>query len=122
MLSVDNAAYVKELVDSGTEWAYLWDSSDHDRFVRWRVLMGVCYLQAYRVNNLKSSGWTVGTLPASVRPDHSMWQPVSARSNDHTAQFWVGGAKESGAEGQVWLYSNGSEDVYGIMSWPIELG
>lgn len=107
------------LAATTTEWAYLWGSAASNRFVRWRVLMGVCYLQAYRVNGLNSSGWIAGNLPAFAQPDYSMWQPVSARHDDHTAQFWVGGAKEPGAEGQVWLYSNGSENVYGIMSWPI---
>lgn len=107
------------LAATTTAWAYLWGSAVSDRFVRWRVLMGVCHLQAYRVNGITSSGWQAGVLPAAARPDHSMWQPATPRHENNTAQMWVGGSKESGAEGQVWLYSNGSDDVYGIMSWPI---
>ncbi len=120
-ISVDNSAYLKKLVESGTEWAYLWKDGT-DRFVRWRVLMGVCYLQAHRVNGVSSSGWKAGTLPASVRPDHSLWQPATSRQENNTAQLWVGGTEESDGGGPVWLYNNGSRDVSGIMSWPIELG
>lgn len=120
-ISVDNSAYLKKLVESGTEWAYLWKDGT-DRFVRWRVLMGVCYLQAHRVNGVSSSGWKAGTLPASVRPDHSLWQPATSRQENNTAQLWVGGTEESDGGGSVWLYNNGSGDVSGIMSWPIELG
>lgn len=120
-ISVDNSAYLKKLVESGTEWAYLWKDGTV-RFVRWRVLMGVCYLQAHRVNGVTSSGWKAGTLPASVRPDHSLWQPATSRQENNTAQLWVGGTEESDGGGPVWLYSNGSSDVSGIMSWPIELG
>lgn len=120
-ISVDNSAYLKKLVESGTEWAYLWKDST-DRFVRWRVLMGVCYLQAHRVNDVSSSGWKAGTLPASVRPDHSLWQPATSRQENNTAQLWVGGTEESDGGGPVWLYNNGSGYVSGIMSWPIELG
>lgn len=120
-ISVDNSAYLKKLVESGTEWAYLWKDGS-DRFVRWCVRMGVCYLQARRVNGVKSSGWKAGTLPASVRPDRSLWQPATPRQENNTAQLWVGGTEESDGGGTVWLYNNGSDDVYGIMSWPIELG
>lgn len=120
-ISVDNSAYLKKLVESGTEWAYLWKDGT-DRFVRWRVLMGVCYLQAHRVNDVSSSGWKAGTLPASVRPDHSLWQPATSRQENNTAQLWVGGTEESDGGGPVWLYNNGSGYVSGIMSWPIELG
>lgn len=119
-ISVDNSAYLKKLVESGAEWAYLWKDGT-DRFVRWRVLMGVCYLQAHRVNGVSSSGWKAGTLPASVRPDHSLWQPATSRQENSTAQLWVGGTEESDGGGPVWLYNNGSGDVSGIMSWPIEL-
>lgn len=101
-----------------TEWAYLWRDGS-DRFVRWCVRMGVCYLQAHRVNGVKSSGWKAGTLPASVRPDHSLWQPATPRHENNTAQMWVGGTEESDGGGPVWLYNNGSDDVFGIMSWPI---
>ena len=101
-----------------TEWAYLWRDGS-DRFVRWCVRMGVCYLQAHRVNDVKSSGWKAGTLPASVRPDHSLWQPATPRHENNTAQMWVGGTEESDGGGPVWLYNNGSDDVFGIMSWPI---
>lgn len=120
-ISVDNSAYLKKLVESGTEWAYLW-KDDTDRFVRWRVLMGVCYLQAHRVNDVSSSGWQAGVLPAAARPDHSMWQPATPRHENSTAQMWVGGTEESDGGGPVWLYNNGSGYVSGIMSWPIELG
>ena len=101
-----------------TEWAYLWRDGS-DRFVRWCVRMGVCYLQAHRVNDVTSSGWKAGTLPASVRPDHSLWQPATARQENNTAQMWVGGSEESDGGGPVWIYNNGSDDVSGIMSWPI---
>lgn len=120
-LSVDNWDYVKKLVESSTEWTYLWGSSGSYRFVRWCVRMGVCHLQAYRVNGITSSGWQAGVLPASARPDHSMWQPATPRHENNTAQMWVGGSKESGAEGQVWLYNNGTYDVSGSVSWPIYL-
>lgn len=120
-ISVDNSAYLKKLVESGTEWAYLWKDGT-DRFVRWCVRMGVCYLQAHRVNGVKSSGWKAGTLPASVRPYHSLWQPATPWHENNTAQMWVGGTEESDGGGPVWLYNNGSDDVFGIMSWPIELG
>lgn len=106
------------LAATTTAWAYLWRDGS-DRFVRWRVLMGVCYLQAHRVNGLSSSGWKAGTLPASVRPDHSLWQPATPRQENNTAQLWVGGTEESDGGGSVWLYNNGSDDVSGIMSWPI---
>lgn len=121
IVSVDNWDYVKELVESSNEWAYLWGSSYSNRFVRWCVRMGVCYLQAYRVNGITSSGWQAGVLPAAACPDHSMWQPATPWHENNTAQMWVGGSNESGADGQVWLYSNGSYDVYGIMSWPVDL-
>ena len=101
-----------------TEWAYLWRDGS-DRFVRWCVRMGVCYLQAHRVNGVKSSGWKAGTLPASVRPDHSLWQSATPRHENNMAQMWVGGTEESDGGGPVWLYNNGSDDVFGIMSWPI---
>ena len=101
-----------------TGWTYLWRDGS-DRFVRWCVRMGVCYLQAHRVNGLSSSGWKAGTLPASVRPDHSLWQPATPRQENNTAQLWVGGTEESDGGGPVWLYNNGSGDVSGIMSWPI---
>ena len=101
-----------------TEWAYLWKDGT-DRFVRWCVRMGVCYLQAHRVNDVSSSGWKAGTLPASVRPDHSLWQPATPRQENNTAHLWVGGTEESDGGGPVWIYNNGSDDVFGIMSWPI---
>lgn len=107
------------LAATTTAWAYLWGSSVSNRFVRWCVRMGVCYLQAYRVNGITSSGWQAGVLPAAARPDHSMWQPATPRHENNTAQMWVGGSKESGAEGQVWLYNNGTDDVYGSVSWPV---
>lgn len=107
------------LAATTTAWAYLWGSSGSNRFVRWCVRMGVCYLQAHRVNGVTSSGWKAGTLPASVRPDHSLWQPATPWKENNTAQLWVGGTEESDGGGPVWLYNNGSDDVYGIMSWPI---
>ncbi len=107
------------LAATTTAWAYLWGSSESNRFVRWCVRMGVCYLQAHRVNGVSSSGWKAGTLPASVRPYHSMWQPATAWHENNTAQMWVGGTEESDGGGPVWLYNNGSDDVFGIMSWPI---
>ena len=121
-ISVNNAAYVKKLVDSGTEWAYLWGSAESNRFVRWRVRMGVCYVEVFRANGLSSSGTQVGTLPDSALPSHSLYLAICARHENNTAQLWVGGTSDSGSKGQVWLYSNGESDAYGAASWPIELG
>ena len=121
-ISVNNAAYVKKLVDSGTEWAYLWGSAESNRFVRWRVRMGVCYVEVFRANGLSSSGTQVGTLPDSALPSHSLYLAICARHENNTAQLWVGGTSDSGSKGQVWLYNNGESDAYGAASWPIELG
>lgn len=121
-ISVNNAAYVKKLVDSGTEWAYLWGSAESNRFVRWRVRMGVCYVEVFRANGLSSSGTQVGTLPDSALPSHSLYLAICAWHENNTAQLWVGGTSDSGAKGQVWLYNNGANDAYGAASWPIELG
>lgn len=118
----DSGAYVKKLVESGTEWAYLWGSSDSNRFVRWRVLMGVCFVEAFRVDGITSSGWQAGTIPDSALPSRSLYYAATAWRDNDTAQIWVGGLKESGAKGQVWLYSNGSNDIFCSASWPVELG
>ena len=90
--------------------------------MRWRVRMGVCYVEVFRANGLSSSGTQVGTLPDSALPSHSLYLAICARHENNTAQLWVGGTSDSGSKGQVWLYSNGESDAYGAASWPIELG
>lgn len=62
-LTRDSSAYLKKLVESGTDWAYLWGSAESNHFVRRRVRMGVCYVEAFRANGLSSAGTQVGTLP-----------------------------------------------------------
>lgn len=120
-LSVDNGAYIKKLVESSTEWAYLWGDVVSDRFVRWRVLMGTCYVEAYRVDGVASGGWKAGTIPDSALPSHSLYIAACDWHNNSTAQIWVGGLAEHNTKGEVWLYNNGTKEVYGSVSWPIDL-
>lgn len=72
-LTRDSSAYLKKLVESGTDWAYLWGSAESNRFARRRVRMGVCYVEAFRANGLSSAGTQVGTLPDEVLPGHSLY-------------------------------------------------
>lgn len=120
-LSVDNWAYVKKLVESSTEWAYIWSNADSSRFVRWRVLMGICYVEAVRVNGVGSGGWKVGTIPDSALPSHSLYTAACEWHHNNTAQIWVGGLYNTESKGEVWIYNNGTEDVFGSVSWPVNL-
>ena len=120
-LSVDNWAYVKKLVESSTEWAYIWSNAESDRFVRWRVLMGICYVEAIRVNDVGSHGWKAGTIPDSALPSHSLYTAACDWHRSNTAQIWVGGLSSTDSRGEVWLYNNGTDDVYGSASWPIDM-
>lgn len=121
IVSVDNGAYLKNLVESSTEWSYIWSNAESDRFVRWRVLMGICYVEAVRVNGVGSGGWKAGTIPDSALPSHSIYTAACEWHKNNTAQIWVGGLSNAESRGEVWLYNNGKEDVYGSVSWPIDL-
>lgn len=120
-IAVDNWAYVKKLVESSTEWAYIWSNAESSRFVRWRVLMGICYVEAVRVNGVGSGGWKAGTIPDSALPSHSLYTAACEWHHNNTAQIWVGGLSSTDSRGEVWLYNNGTEDVYGSVSWPVNL-
>lgn len=120
-LSVDNWAYVKKLVESSTEWAYIWSNAESSRFVRWRVLMGICYVEAVRVNGVGSGGWKAGTIPDSALPSDSLYTAACDWHHNNTAQIWVGGLSSTDSRGEVWLYNNGTEDVFGSVSWPIDM-
>lgn len=120
-LSVDNWAYVKKLVESSTEWAYIWSNAESSRFVRWRVLMGICYVEAVRVNDVGSGGWKAGTIPDSALPSDSIYTAACDWHHNNTAQIWVGGLSSTDSRGEVWLYNNGTEDVFGSVSWPIDM-
>ena len=120
-VSVDNWAYVKNLVESSTDWEYIWRNAESDRFVRWRVLMGICYVEAVRVNGVGSGGWKAGTIPDSALPSNSLYTAACEWNNNNTAQIWVGGLSSTESRGEVWLYNNGTEDVYGSVSWPVDL-
>ena len=121
IVSVDNWAYVKNLVESSTEWAYIWSNAESNRFVRWRVLMGTCYVEAYRVNDVGSGGWRAGTIPESVLPSNSLYTAACDGHKNNTAQIWVGGMSETDTRGEVWLYNNGTDYMYGSVSWPIDM-
>lgn len=71
-LARDSSAYLEKLVESGTDWANLWGSAESSRFVRWRVRMGACYVEAFRANGLSSAGTQVGTPPDEALPSHSL--------------------------------------------------
>lgn len=120
-IAVDNGAYLKKLVESSTEWAYIWSNAESDRFVRWRVLMGICYVEAIRVNDVGSHGWKAGTIPDSALPSHSLYTAACDWHRNNTAQIWVGGLSSTDCRGEVWLYNNGTDDVSGSASWPIDM-
>lgn len=121
IVSVDNWAYLKKLVESSTDWAYLWSNAESSRFVRWRVLMGICYVEAVRVNGVGSGGWKAGTIPDFALPSESLYNAACELHHNNTAQIWVGGLSSTDSRGEVWLYNNGTEDVYGSVSWPVDL-
>ena len=100
-------------------WTYLWKSSSSaGDYVRWRMLMGVVYLEVCHVPEVGSGGWKCGTLPASARAPHDLYHPMTCWRDDHTAMAWVGGSNGTNP-GEVWLYNNGSNHMYGMASWPV---
>lgn len=100
-------------------WTYLWKSpSSAGDYVRWRMLMGVVYLEVCHVPEVGSGGWKCGTLPASARAPHDLYHPMTCWCDDHTAMAWVGGSNGTNP-GEVWLYNNGSNHMYGMASWPV---
>ena len=100
-------------------WTYLWQSSSGaGDYVRWRMLMGVVYLEVCHVLGVGASGWKCGTLPASARLPHDLYHPMTCWHDDHTAMAWVGGSNGTNP-GEVWLYNNGSNHMYGMASWPV---
>ena len=100
-------------------WTYLWQSSSNaGDYVRWRMLMGVVYLEVCHVPGVGASGWKCGTLPASARLQHDLYLPMASYHDDHTAMAWVGGSNGTNP-GEVWLYNNGSNHMYGMASWPV---
>ena len=102
-----------------TDWAYLWKSpSSAGDYVRWRMLIGVVYLEVCHVPGVGASGWKCGTLPASARAPHDLYHPMTCWRDDHTAMAWVGGSNGTNP-GEVWLYNNGSNHMYGMASWPV---
>lgn len=100
-------------------WTYLWQSSSNaGDYVRWRMLMGVVYLEVCHVPGVGADGWKCGTLPASARLQHDLYLPMASYHYDHTAMAWVGGSNGTDA-GDVWLYNNSSSYMYGMASWPV---
>lgn len=100
-------------------WTYLWKSSSSaGDYVRWRMLMGVVYLEVCHVPGVGASGWRCGTLPASARMPCDLYHAMSSYRDDHTAMAWVGGSNGTNP-GEVWLYNNGSNHMYGMASWPV---
>lgn len=100
-------------------WTYLWKSSSSaGDYVRWRMLMGVVYLEVCHVPGVGASGWRCGTLPASARLPYDLYHPMASYHDDHTATAWVGGSNGTNP-GEVWLYNNGSNHMYGMASWPV---
>lgn len=100
-------------------WTYLWKSpSSAGDYVRWRMLMGVVYLEVCHVPGVGASGWKCGTLPASARMPCDLYHPMTCWHDDHTAMAWVGGSNGTNP-GEVWLYNNGSNHMYGMASWPV---
>lgn len=107
------------LSEMTTDWAYLWQSpSSAGDCVRWRTLMGVVHLEVCHVPGVGSGGWKCGTLPASARLPHDLYHPMACWRDDHTAMAWVGGSNGTNP-GEVWLYNNGSNHMYGMASWPV---
>lgn len=100
-------------------WTYLWKSSSSaGDYVRWRMLMGVVYLEVCHVPGVGAGGWKCGTLPASARLPYDLYHPMVCWREDHTAMAWVGGSNSTNP-GEVWLYNNGSDHMYGMASWPV---
>lgn len=100
-------------------WTYLWQSSSSAvDYVRWRMLMGVVYLEVCHVPGVGAGGWKCGTLPASARLPYDLYHPMTCWREDHTAMAWVGGSNGTDP-GEVWLYNNGSDHMYGMASWPV---
>lgn len=100
-------------------WTYLWKSpSSAGDYVRWRMLMGVVHLEVCHVPGVGASGWKCGTLPASARAPYDLYHAMSSYHDDHTAMAWVGGSNGTNP-GEVWLYNNGSNHMYGMASWPV---
>lgn len=100
-------------------WTYLWQSSSSAvDYVRWRMLMGVVYLEVRHVPGVGAGGWKCGTLPASARLPYDLYHPMTCWRDDHTAMAWVGGSNSTNP-GEVWLYNNGSDHMYGMASWPV---
>ena len=100
-------------------WTYLWQSSSSAvNYVRWRMLMGVVYLEVCHVPGVGAGGWKCGTLPASARLPYDLYHPMTCWRDDHTAMAWVGGSNSTNP-GEVWLYNNGSDHMYGMASWPV---
>lgn len=100
-------------------WTYLWQSSSNaGDYVRWRMLMGVVYLEVCHVPGVGAGGWKCGTLPASARLPYDLYHPMTCWREDHTAMAWVGGSNSTNP-GEVWLYNNGSDHMYGMASWPV---
>lgn len=100
-------------------WTYLWQSSSSaGDYVRWRMLMGVVYLEVCHVPGVGAGGWMCGTLPASARMPYDLYHAMSSYRDDHTAMAWVGGSNGTNP-GEVWLYNNGSDHMYGMASWPV---
>lgn len=107
------------LSEMTTDWAYLWKSPSSDGdYVRWRMLMGVVHLEVCHVPGVGSGGWKCGTLPASARLPYDLYHAMSSHRDDHTAMAWVGGSNGTNP-GEVWLYNNGSNHMYGMASWPV---
>ena len=107
------------LSEMTTDWAYLWKSSSSaGDYVRWRMLMGVVYLEVCHVPGVGSGGWKCGTLPASARLPHDLYHPMACWHDDHAAMAWVGGSNGTNP-GEVWLYNNGSNHMYGMASWSV---
>lgn len=100
-------------------WTYLWKSSSSaGDYVRWRMLMGVVYLEVCHVPGVGAGGWKCGTLPASARLPYDLYHPMASYHDDHMATAWVGGSNGTNP-GEVWLYNNGSNHMYGMASWPV---
>lgn len=108
-----------DLAELTKGWTYLWQSSSNaGDYVRWRMLMGVVYLEVCHVPGVGASGWKCGTLPASARLPYDLYHPMTCWREDHTAMAWVGGSNSTNP-GEVWLYNNGSDHMYGMASWPV---
>ena len=101
-----------------TDWAYLWKGSGSSvRYLRWRCVLGVVFMEACRVNGLTADGWDAGAIPKAMAPRKALYLPMGSYHDDHTALLWVGGAEDD-TPGEVWLYDNGSGHlVYGSASW-----